>query len=253
MSKENKIQSLEIGLKLLETIASHNEPLKFADIQNITSMTKSNLYKYLTTLHDFGAIQRNPDSTYSLGHKLIKLGNIAQGQSSLVEVVKPYLKNISEETGLTALLAVPTPGGPLVSHISDTLYGINIGAQIGTNLPIVTSTGVVNAAFRNNLLDEWFDSEITRLNEDVREQLLIDIENTRKRYFASQIEPLVTHVSSFSVPILNYEEKLIGAITVVGYTKTVPTTEEHPTSQYIMDIGREISSYYGFPVPFGQK
>lgn len=66
MSKENKIQSLEIGLNILEIIANHKEPLKFTEIQNITSMTKSNLYKYLTTLHEFGAIQRNPDNTYSL-------------------------------------------------------------------------------------------------------------------------------------------------------------------------------------------
>ncbi|NLY78370.1 MAG: helix-turn-helix domain-containing protein [Lysinibacillus sp.] len=253
MSKDNKIQSLEIGLKLLETIASHKEPLKFSEIQNITSMSKSNLYKYLTTLYEFGAIQRNPDSTYSLGHKLIKLGNIAQGQSSLVEVVIPYLKKISDETGLTALLAVPTTGGPLVSYISDTLYGINIGAQIGTNLPIVTSTGVVSAAFRNELLNTWFDSELSRLKEDVRNQLLLDVENARKHYFASQIEPLVTHVSSFSVPILNYEEELIGAITIVGYTKTIPTTEDHPIGQYIMNIGKEISSYYGFSERIYQK
>lgn len=253
MSKENKIQSLEIGLKLLETIATHKEPLKFSEIQNITSMTKSNLYKYLTTLHDFGAIQRNPDNTYSLGHKLIKLGNIAQGQSPLVEVVMPYLKNISEETGLTALLAVPSAGGPLVSYISDTLYGINIGAQIGTNLPINTSTGVVCATFRNDLLQPWFDSELSKLNEDGQKQLLLDMEMTRKLYYASKTEPLVSHVSSFSVPILNYEEQLLGAITIVGYTKTVPNNENHPTSQYIMNIGMEISSYYGFSVPIYQK
>lgn len=245
MSKENKIQSLEIGLNLLEIIASHKEPLKFSEIQNITSMTKSNLYKYLTTLHDFGAIQRNPDNTYSLGYKLIQLGNIAQGQSSIVEVVIPYLKNISENTGLTALLAIPSVNGPLISHISNALYGINIGAQIGTILPINTSTGVVFASFHNELIKPWLDSEFAALSEEKQKQLEQDLKTTREKWFASKIEPLVSHVSSFSTPIFNYDEELLGAITIVGYTEMVPKTEDHPTCQYILNISKEISSYYG--------
>ena len=126
MSKDNRIQSLQIGLNILEIIAAQNEPLKFTEIQNLTSMTKSNLYKYLSTLHDFGYIQRNPDNTYSLGHKLIQLGNIAQDRSPLVETIIPHLRNISDHTGLTALLALPTENGPLVSYISSATYGINI-------------------------------------------------------------------------------------------------------------------------------
>lgn len=246
MSKENKIQSLEIGLNILEIIANHKEPLKFSEIQNITLMTKSNLYKYLTTLHEFGAIQRNPDNTYSLGHKLIQLGNIAQGQSSIVEVVIPYLKKISEETGLTALLAIPSVGGPLVSYISNALYGINIGAQIGTNLPLNSSTGVVFASFHNDLVQNWLDSEITKLNKMQFKELKEELEMTRKNYFASKIEPLVTHVSSFSVPILNFGKELLGAITIVGYTETVPNSLNHPISEYIMKISREISAQYGY-------
>ncbi|MFC5541779.1 helix-turn-helix domain-containing protein [Ureibacillus sp. FSL W7-1570] len=246
MSKENKIQSLEIGLNILEIIATHNKPLKFSEIQNITSMTKSNLHKYLTTLHEFGAIQRNPDNTYSLGHKLIQLGNLAQGQTSIVEVVIPYLKKISEKTGLTALLAVPSVGGPLVSYISDALYGINIGAQIGTNLPLHSSTGVIFASFHNELVKKWLDSEMEKLNEAQLKELQKEFETARKTYFVSKIEPLVTHVSSFSVPILNFEKELLGAITIVGYTQTIPTSSDHPVSRYIINISKEISSQYGF-------
>jgi IclR family transcriptional regulator, acetate operon repressor len=52
MTTETKtigIQSLQIGLNILEILAMEKEPLKFTDIQNLTSMTKSNLYKYLST------------------------------------------------------------------------------------------------------------------------------------------------------------------------------------------------------------
>lgn len=163
-----------------------------------------------------------------------------------METVIPYLKKISKKTGLTALLAVPSAGGPLVSYISDALYGINIGAQIGTNLPLGSSTGVIFASFRNELVKNWLDSERAKLNEEQLKELDKELETARKSYFASKIEPLVSHVSSFSVPILNYEQELLGAITIVGYTETVPTSPDHPTSRYIMDISRELSAQYGF-------
>ena len=112
MTTETKtigIQSLQIGLNILEILAMEKEPLKFTDIQNLTSMTKSNLYKYLSTLCQFGLINRNPHTnTYTLGHKLVQLGNVALGQSSLIEVVIPYFKKITEKTNLTVLLAVPS-------------------------------------------------------------------------------------------------------------------------------------------------
>lgn len=244
MSKDNRIQSLQIGLNILEIIAAQKEPLRFTEIQSLTSMTKSNLYKYLSTLNDFGYIQRNPDNTYSLGHKLIKLGNVAQERSPLVEVIIPHLKNISDHTGLTALLALPTENGPLVSYISSATYGINIGAQIGTNLPLNSSTGIVFAAFRNPLLRNWMEKELSHVNQ--REEILKELDKTKNSFYASKIEPLVTHVSSFSVPILNYDEELLGAITIVGYTETVPTDPFHPISQLVINICKDISAFYGY-------
>jgi IclR family transcriptional regulator, acetate operon repressor len=57
---------------------------------------------------------------------------------------------------LTIFLAVPSKNGPLVSYILSADYGINIGAQIGTHLPLSSSTGVVFSAFEKDvLLKEW--------------------------------------------------------------------------------------------------
>lgn len=253
MSKDNRIQSLQIGLNILEIIAAQNEPLKFTEIQNLTSMTKSNLYKYLSTLHDFGYIQRNPDNTYSLGHKLIQLGNIAQDRSPLLETIIPHLRNISDHTGLTALLALPTENGPLVSYISSATYGINIGAQIGTNLPLYSSTGIVFASFENPLLKNWIEEEFSKVDENEKEAIMKELEETKNNFYTSKIEPLVTHVSSFSVPILNFNEELLGAITVVGYTEIVPSEHTHPISQMVINICKEVSTFYGYTESLKQK
>lgn len=251
MTTETKaagIQSLQIGLNILEILAMDKVPLKFTDIQNRTSMTKGNLYKYLATLCQFGLISRNPHTnTYTLGHKLVQLGNVALGQSSLIEVVIPYFKKITENTNLTVLLAVPSIKGPLISFILSADYGINIGAQMGTHLPLSSSTGVVFSAFEKDVITkEWKEAELSKLTKSKIKQFQGEIEKTRALFFASKTEPLINHVSSFSVPILNFNNELLGAITIVGITETVPKTADHHIGQYVLNVAKEISEYFGF-------
>jgi IclR family transcriptional regulator, acetate operon repressor len=251
MTTEQKtavIQSLQIGLQLLEIIAKENEPLKFTEIQNLTSMTKSNLYKYLATLNQFGAIYRNPHTnTYSLGPKLVQLGSAALSQTSLIEIAIPFFKKINEHTNLTALLAVPTARGPLVSYIMSADYGINIGAQIGTTLPLTSSTGIVFSAFEKaEPMIEWEEIEFKKYSEIELQQIYKEQEEARKTLFAAKTEPLIEHVSSFCVPILNFNDQIVGAITIVGHTEAVPRTLDHQISQYVHDVASQLSNYYGY-------
>ena len=49
VKSNSMIQSLQIGIGILEVIAEQNRPLKFVEIQELTGLTKSNLYKYINT------------------------------------------------------------------------------------------------------------------------------------------------------------------------------------------------------------
>jgi len=44
------IQSLQIGIGILDVLINNGTPMKFVEIQEKTNMTKSNLYKYMNTL-----------------------------------------------------------------------------------------------------------------------------------------------------------------------------------------------------------
>ena len=46
-------------------------------------------------------------------------------------------------------------------------------------------------------------------------------------------EPLITSISSVSLPILSFSNELIGIITVVGFTPDIPTATTDPLSQYL--------------------
>ena len=90
------IGSLQIGLGIVDIIANQNQPLKFTEIQEITKITKSNLYKYLNTLIHLNILYKDKNSgAYSLGSKIISYGMAAIGQQDLIAKVTPFLQESS--------------------------------------------------------------------------------------------------------------------------------------------------------------
>lgn len=244
------IQSLQTGLNILDIFSKEKRPLKFTEIQQETGILKSNLYKYLNTLCLAGVLYRDPYSNaYYLGNKLAELGSLATSNTSFVEYALPFFKEINQQTNLTALLAVPSINGPFVAHIYTADYGINIGAQIGTHLPLTSATGQLFSAFeKSEQLKKWETPYFEQMTEEQKKNFLLEQQKVKENYFSSKIEPLVEHVSSFSVPILDYQNKLVGAITVVGFTSLIPNDPKHPTSQLVLKAANNLSEYYGFSI-----
>ncbi|PLS18588.1 IclR family transcriptional regulator [Bacillus sp. M6-12] len=242
------IQSLQIGIQIVELIAQHEHPLKFAEVQELSGVTKSNLYKYLNTLTHFGLLYRDKkQGTYSLGSKLIEYGITAIGSKDVIGTVTPYLREISRHTSLTALLAVWTPGGPVIANIWSANVGLNIGAQIGTLLPLMSASGKIFAAFKDvQDIKEWKLKELGKLSEDHRKLFKEEQKHILKYGFAYAAEPLVSHVSSFSVPIFNYKKDILAALTVVGFSESIPHLPDDEVSLYVINCVKEISNIFGY-------
>lgn len=242
------IGSLQTGIQIIDTLVEQDRPLKFAEIQELTGITKSNLYKYLNTLTMLGLLYRDKkQGTFFLGSKLIEYGNAAIGSEDVISRVTPYLKDISRHTQLTALLSVWTHDGPVIANIWSANYGLNIGAQIGTKLPLLSSAGKMMAAFKQSPdVHEWKSDELAKLPPDAAKQFEKELDTVRQTHFSYAGEPLVDHVSSFSVPILNYKKELVGAITVVGFTQLIPDTPETDISQFVLKNTFELSESYGW-------
>ena len=168
------IGSLQVGMGVLDIIASQTRPLKFTEIQELTQITKSNLYKYLNTLTHLELLHKDKKTgAYTLGPKMIAYGMAAIGQQELVAQVTPYLQESSRYTSLTTLLAVWTHSGPVIASIHSASTGLNIGAQIGTRLPILSSSGKIFSAFQTPapIAQEWKQSELQTISEHQKELL----------------------------------------------------------------------------------
>ena len=242
------IQSLQTGLQLLDLVSEHNQSLKFTEIKELSGITKSNLYKYLNTLTQLNLLQRDKkQNTYSLGSKLIEYGICAIGSQDVIGQVAPYLQEISRKTYLTTLLSVWTYEGPVIANIRNVNYGLNIGAQIGTRLPLMSSAGKIFSVFRTGKdTKEWRLKELHKSSDLTRKSFEEEQERIRLNYFSYANEPLVDNVSSFSVPLLDYKTDLLGTLTVVGFTTIIPENPESEIGKYVLECANEISKSFGY-------
>ncbi|WP_159887791.1 IclR family transcriptional regulator [Paenibacillus puerhi] len=242
------IQSLQIGFDILELVAAHDQPLKFNEIQEKSQITKSNLYKYLNTLTQSGMLYRDRENgLYTLGSKLIELGMKALNKEDLVDRVTPFLQDIHQSYKQTVLLTSWSPNGPIVYKMINSHQGLNIGAQIGTQLPLLSAAGKVYAAFMEPaLIGEWLSLQLNAADDKHQELVKQEIEFIRQHGISFAREPLVPSISAVSLPIFNYEKRLLGAVAVVGFSDRMPRQLEEPMSQELLRIGKEMSGLFGF-------
>ncbi|MEC1522541.1 IclR family transcriptional regulator [Neobacillus niacini] len=248
MKKGTTIQSLEVGMGIVDSIAKQGRPLKFSEIQELTQITKSNLYKYLNTFTQLGLLFRYKDTgEYVLGSKLIEYGMAAVDQENVIDRISPYLHEINDIFSSTVLFSSWTHSGPMIIKDYNKNRGINIGAQIGTILPIRSASGKVFMAFmEEQMIREWKEKEYRQIPPEKLSQLEEECGIIREKEIAFAREPLVPSVSSVSIPVLNYQGKLLGSVTVVGFSESIPQDENNELSQSLLSISKEISAGFGY-------
>lgn len=244
----NVIQSLQVGLELLELIAQSEKPLKYNEIHERTGMTKSNLHKYLHTLTMLGLLYRDRSTgLYTLGSKLVEYGMKAANQENVIDRVMPFLQEINQACKSTVLLTAWSQIGPMVVKLINSQIGLNIGAQIGTVLPPMSAAGKVYTAFMDEeLLADWETEDLLQPSLEQQEQLREDIQFVRKHGIAFASEPLVPSISSIALPIMNVERRLLGVIVVVGFSDVIASSLDDVMSQYLLKMRNEISEAFGY-------
>ena len=248
MNKASTIGSLAHGVNIIDVVAQSDNPLKFTEIQELTGISKSNLYKYLNTLTQLDLLYRDAkQGQYSLGYKFLEYGNAAMKNNDITSKLSSYFKEISNLTNMTTSLSVWLNDTPVITNIWNTNYGLNIGAQIGTKLPLLSAAGKVHAAYANSEeVYHWIEQEQAKVSDFPVEEFQQEIQQIRNSHIAFAKEPLTKHVSSLSLPILDYKNELLAACTIIGFSEQVPKDSTSEVVQQIIEINKEMSRAFGY-------
>lgn len=149
------VQSVERAFELLELIARAGGEAALSEIAAETSLPLPTIHRLLRTLVGIGYVRQLANRRYSLGPRLIRLGEVANRQLGALST--PILKSLVTELGESANIAVLD--GDMVTYISQAQspHSMRMITEVGRRSSL-HGTGVGKA-----ILAELDDDRVQRL------------------------------------------------------------------------------------------
>jgi len=138
----NSIQVIERLARLLDVIAAQNEPASLKLLSAETGLHPSTAFRILASLAEQGFIERTNRGCYSLGIKLMQLGNRVSAGVDVRKIAVPLMELLRDKLGETVNLTVQE--GDEVVYIERALAKrmIRVVQVIGSRAPLhVTAVG----------------------------------------------------------------------------------------------------------------
>jgi IclR family transcriptional regulator, KDG regulon repressor len=134
------IQSVEHALFVLEELAKSSGEAGVTELSKRLKLHKNNVFRLLKTLEIHGYVEQNMETeVYKLGVKALQLGQSYLTQSSLVARAYPILKDLSEQSGETASLAVLQNGHVQFPISVESKRPVKVTQRVAVSFPVKTN------------------------------------------------------------------------------------------------------------------
>lgn len=147
--KRAGIQSVEIGMRVLDTLAKLDGPRPLAAIVKGCGLSPSQTHRYLASLTEAGMVKQDANGDYDLGPAALTLGLSALARIDVFRIADDKLSAFCVATGATVLVAALGPNGPTVVRWHMGRPPIVTSLGLGSVLSVLHSaTGQIFLAFR---------------------------------------------------------------------------------------------------------
>ena len=237
------------ALDVLDAVAAYGRPVRFSDLLLGSAYPKATLYRFLQTLTNQGMLAYDEDrGTYAPGIRLVRLAHAAWSTSSLAPIARPYLDELSQETGETIHLAQMDLGQVLYVDKRNAAKPVDMFSSAGKVGPAYC-TGV-GKAMMAYLDDTALDAAIARQSFhrftpgtlDSPEKLKAELTAIRARGYAFDREEHEPGIICCAVPILSRAGRAIGAISVTSTTARTSLAALEAQAGHIKDIANKIAT-----------
>jgi DNA-binding IclR family transcriptional regulator len=258
-SDRQGIQSIEVGFRLLDVLASNGRPMMLRDIAKGAGMPAAKAHRYMVSFMRTGMIEQDSSSgRYLLGSYALDVGLSALGRLDPVHLAGHILENLCEEIQETVALAVWGNRGATIVRIVDSGAPITITLRAGTVLPLCKSaTGQAFAAFfRSPFLKQMLDQELREISESskiaitaARRQLKKTLTEIRRQGISRASGSLIPGINGFSAPVFDHSGMMVAAITSLGTVGEFSVEWDSPVAKAMLAASGDLSRKLGFNRP----
>jgi IclR family transcriptional regulator, KDG regulon repressor len=249
MNEEQKSTTLQRAVALLDCFSQEQPEIGVREIARKVGLSSSTTGRLLLQLKDLGILSQNPmTNNYSLGGKVLAWAGVYTATLDVRNIAMPLMHELHRTTQETISLYIMEGNERVCIERLESPQNVRIVARVGRRLPLYAgSAGKVFLAFlsperRQAILDTTPLVPFTSNTYIDRGALEKELDKIRQNGYSISSGEWVSDASGVAVPIFDYQNDIISALTISGPTQRF---SKNKIDQYVKEATRVAESISG--------
>lgn len=217
-----KVRSLYKAVRLLDYFNPSHPERGISELAELSGMLKSSVYNIMSTYEACGVVEKDPKtSQYRLGLKILELSNVLSQDDVFWEIIRPYMEELTEQTGETVFLATPYGNNIIYREAAFPNHSISVRAIKGVVAPMYcTSLGkAILSCMDSHQMEQVIAEGMEPFTPNTitdPEKFRAEIAKIRNQGYSIDNMEHEYGIKCVGVPISNGNGQVIGAISLSG-------------------------------------
>jgi DNA-binding IclR family transcriptional regulator len=216
------ISSVDNALRLL-LLFRHDDRVRVTEASAALGIGRSTAHRLLATLQHRGFVEQDPDTrAYRAGPALAEIGLAIVREDGLREHMRPYMQRLRDETDETIQLVVLQGAQCLFIETVESHRPLRTASRVGITVPAHCLSGgkALLAELSLKRLHELYPTSqlprVTTFSLTTRGALQTDLEQVRRRGYATNFGESEEEIGSIGVPVHDAAGRPRAGIAVSG-------------------------------------
>lgn len=253
------VQSVEIGGRLLGSLALASQPMMLRDLAQAADLTPGQAHAYLLSFRKLGLVEQDAASgRYRLGPFALHLGLARLRNTDPYRLASTAIVDLAEQLELMVTITVWGHAGPTIVQVQESSNQIHANVRPGGLFTVSgTATGKVFAAYLpRKLVEPVLQAELAASRKGwsaagdlAPEEMLAEFQRVRAAGLCTTVDNPVPGVSALAAPIFDHTGRIILVITVIGPTAKVDVNADGGHAHALLAFTRRLSAELGYQIP----
>ena len=246
------VRALARGLSILRLFDVDNREWTIDEMAERTGLLRMTVYRMVRTLESLSFLVRDPvTNRYRLGPATLAMTYVSEDHSELINLARPFLEALLQETGESVTLAIEVDGIPVCVDMMNTSRPFKRETAPGRIIGDIASVqGKLFAAFkpgpeREAILSRAHPKTTPNTITDPVE-LKAEFEQIRRDNVAFDIEGLYYSTCAVGAPVRDQLGDVIAAIAVVVPAGRFGPRERENCTKAVKSTALSLSAYLGW-------
>jgi DNA-binding IclR family transcriptional regulator len=215
------VPAVDRAIRMLVDLRAAPEGKGISELARDLGIPKSSAFQIAATMVHHGLLLCDEETRrYRVGPRLQVLAGSAGGRPDVAALAVPHLRALADDTGLTALLGLPTRAGTVLAARADSPQPLGVSAPVGFELdPMAGAFGKVFAA----ALDERARKAALRRLPAFTARSIVDVDEmerelgrVRRNGVATDAEEYLDGIRAAAAPVHDGGGNVVAAVCVLG-------------------------------------